>query len=586
VLTAKFGAILPPGFFSPVSISLVLALVGAGATGQTLHELQVALGWPNHQDWQASLVASWEALRRAEAQDEGPTVSIATRVFTKVPVLPSYAEAVNSLFRAELEPLKSASQVNAYVNEATRGMIQEVVDDSIVAQSEMIAVSALYFKGQWLEAFDKTATTVAPFLPGPTLPQSSCHLMRTGSGREFLYHEDATAQYVVLPYDGAKRATGGTNPSPLVALVALPRVATGSPFESVDVSGALAALRAKQHSGKRPGALWLPRFCVDSAYNDFEKTLQALGVQRAFTTSAEFGNVSQVPLKFDTVIHKVRVEVDEQGTEAAAAAVVCIGFGCVAPTTREEPFQMRCNRPFVFSVVHLDAGNVLFAGTVDNPGTVGAAPCPPLAPAPFKSSPFRSVFAAAPVGAALHDSSQFGVEQRRDQACLFTSATRRDVYRVLCAEPRRPLSGQTLRSPISGIARSSDPPIQWLFDVSQPGKLISRKAADAFPSVAPALVASTLLALEEVGQPTQLGIAFTVAFERTLIEEFVNWWTDEDASALSVAFVTAFGNELTPRLDLVHALRSRRLPAEDIAWLRSLPPQVAFDRRLIDAFQG
>ena len=100
------------------------------------------------------------------------------------------------------------------------------------------------------------------------------------------------------------------------------------------------------------------------------------------------------------------------------------------------------------------------------------------------------------------------------------------------------------------------------------------------------MVASTLLALEEVGQPTQLGIAFTVAFERTLIEEFVNWWTDEDASALSVAFVTAFGNELTPRLDLVHALRSRRLPAEDIAWLRSLPPQVAFDRRLIDAFQG
>jgi len=64
-------------------------------------------------------------------------------------------------------------------------------------------------------------------------------------------------------------------------------------------------------------------------------------------------------------------------------------------------------------------------------------------------------------------------------------------------------------------------------------------------------------------------------------KEFVDWWTDEDAEALSVAFVTAFGNELTPRLDLVQELRSRRLPAEDIAWLRSLTPQVAFDHRLI-----
>ena len=98
-------------------------------------------------------------------------------------------------------------------------------------------------------------------------------------------------------------------------------------------------------------------------------------------------------------------------------------------------------------------------------------------------------------------------------------------------------------------------------------------------------VARTLAAIETVGQPTPEGIAFTEAFEALLTEEYVGWWEDADAATLSTAFIVAFGNELTQRLDLEHALRSRPLPPDDITWLRALPPAIVFNRSLIDTFQ-
>ena len=98
-------------------------------------------------------------------------------------------------------------------------------------------------------------------------------------------------------------------------------------------------------------------------------------------------------------------------------------------------------------------------------------------------------------------------------------------------------------------------------------------------------MAFTLQAMEQVGQPTEIGIAFTEAFELLLATEYVPWWSDEDARRLSISFTFAFGFELTPRLDLSHALRSRALDKDDVEWLRRLPPAATFDRRLLEVFQ-
>ena len=114
-LTCKLAPFVPPGtFLSPCSIHLALALVGAGATGPTLGELQKALGWPTGQKWQEELAQLLSSLRAVTTVGE-PIIAVANRVFTKFAIQPQYASAVESAFGATIEPLHSAAQVNAFV---------------------------------------------------------------------------------------------------------------------------------------------------------------------------------------------------------------------------------------------------------------------------------------------------------------------------------------------------------------------------------------------------------------------------------------------------------------------------------------
>ena len=99
-------------------------------------------------------------------------------------------------------------------------------------------------------------------------------------------------------------------------------------------------------------------------------------------------------------------------------------------------------------------------------------------------------------------------------------------------------------------------------------------------------IQTTLAMLEHVGQPTDMGIAFTEAFEALLVSEFVPYWTDADAATLSAAFIVAFGRELTPRLDIEHAIRSRALSPTELEWLRQLPSAIVLNKGLLDIFQG
>ena len=626
LLTSKLASVLKPGqkFVSPCSIHLAMALVAAGATGQTLAELAAVLDWPTGPGWQQQLAQLLSSLSTATGAGE-PTVAVANRVFTKIPIQAQYAAAVQSTFGASIEPLQSAAQVNAFVSAATQRMITEIVNDAMVAQSPLIAVNALYFKGKWEVQLSKADTALAPFrtrdMPGTASRVESCHLMRTPPGKEWRYFEDANAQYVLMPYQGA----GGA----IAAVVALPKDVASDPLQLADFGAALAALRA---APKRKGAVWMPRFAVESEV-ELSSELTALGAPRAFSDAAEFGGVAAggVPLKISKVLHKVKVEVDEEGTVAAAATAVCMAFGG-GMSSGPPPFQMRCDRPFAFAVAHVPSGLVLFAGSVESPGCVGDAPPPgavspggavpfgqpspfgppapanPFAPAPASAFPPAPATALFPHAAAPAPAVSFSLDQRREQACLFTAACRRDVYRILCAAPRGPLRAPPPpTAPASGgfgfgaadraaPPRAATPPLRWVFDSSGGGGStfgFGGGGGGGRPQLVPAGartpvadVARTLAAIETVGQPTAEGVAFTEALEALLVREYVGWWDDADAATLSAAFLAAFGNELTPRLDLEHALRSRALPHDDLAWLRALPVAIAFNRGLIDTFQG
>jgi serpin B len=117
----------------------------------------------------------------------------------------------------------------------------------------------------------------------------------------------------------------------------------------------------------REGSVDLPRVKFDFTAGLVE-TLQTLGIQRAFTDDAEFNGILQspVPLKIDFVIHKTHIDVDEQGTKAAAATSIGMGAGAAAPS-EEEPFSMRIDRPFFLSIGDADKHKILFMGIVRQP---------------------------------------------------------------------------------------------------------------------------------------------------------------------------------------------------------------------------
>ena len=255
-LTDRFAAVLAPGsFFSPVSIELAVALVAAGAQGQTLAELQQALQWPTTANWQQELAQRFAPLYAALASDPS-LIAVACRVYSRALVRPQYVADVQSVFRAGIEHLESAAQINKFVSQSTRGMIENIVDDRAIAAARLVAVNALYFKGRWAVAFRRENTQVAAFhaVGGGSSP---CHMMRTAADQKWHYHEDATAQYVKLPYRDAAGAI-----SPFYALVVLPRASKASALDGTDWKGALERMSAVP---KKEGTLWLPRFDLETS---------------------------------------------------------------------------------------------------------------------------------------------------------------------------------------------------------------------------------------------------------------------------------------------------------------------------------
>eukprot|EP00756_Hemistasia_phaeocysticola_P009309 Hpha_TRINITY_DN14867_c0_g1::TRINITY_DN14867_c0_g1_i1::g.168944::m.168944/K13963/SERPINB; serpin B len=367
---AGLSAVLPQeSFISPLSIQLALALVGCGATGQTLQEFQNAMGWPQGQGWQERLANALNVFYGlADASvNADPTLIVAVRVFIRreLRVKQDYVALISDRLHAGICPLESAGQVNKFVAETTRNKITDIVTDSMIASSPMVAVSAVYFKGSWEKAFDKSLTKPHRF--ASVNGDRSCNMMFRE--KQFKYHEDEKGtQYVLLPYRWHTPATA------LSALVVLPRATvTGSALLGVNVPEVVATL---MRGDTTHGKVLLPRFKAEASM-DLKDSLQRVGLQRAFADAAEFPHIADAPLKIDGVVHKVMVEIDEEGTVAAAATAVFMGFGCLV----SEPvrtFEMRCDRPFGFCVVHEKTGLPLFTGTVtaDAVGTASGPPPP------------------------------------------------------------------------------------------------------------------------------------------------------------------------------------------------------------------
>jgi len=345
-------------FFSPLSISTALAMTYAGARGDTAKEMGTVLHIPAQDK---NVHGSFGALVR-QLNDLNGTggceVSIANALWGQrgYRFLREFTNLVSDNYDAGMREVDFAASeaarrtINDWVAQETRDKIQDLIPPGVLdAMTRLVLTNAIYFKGNWVEQFDKKLTKGAPFLcgSGTKVPVPMMH-----KTAHFGYLAGKGFQALELPYKGEA----------LSMVVFLPEKADGlSAFERsltpANLDGWLKSLR------KREVSVYLPRFKTTVRF-ELRPTLARMGMPLAFSNAADFSGMDGThDLFISNVIHKAFVDVNEEGTEAAAATAVVMALKGIS----EPPPVFRADHPFVFLIRDRKSGSILFLGRVVNP---------------------------------------------------------------------------------------------------------------------------------------------------------------------------------------------------------------------------
>jgi serpin B len=354
-------------FISPASVAIALAMTYNGAAGDTQQAMAQALALQGISPQEVN--EAYAALRTA-LQNAGPGVqlNIANSLWARQGITfnPDFLQRNKLYFQAEVNELDfgdpgAADKINAWVNQNTNGKIQRIVGQ-IPSEMVLYLINAIYFKGSWVKEFDKSKTQDLPFrLPDGSQRQAP---LMSQSG-EFQYLKGPSFQAVRLPY-GSKSATEASGAPRISMLVFLPDEGTDlATFEqNLEVANWDRWMAQFQQA---EGDLKLPRFKLEYEIV-LNEALKALGMAVAFDPQrADFSAMRTAGenLFVSEVKHKTFVEVNEEGTEAAA--VTSVGVGTTAMREPPQRFNMVVDRPFFFAIRDDRTGIVLFMGSIVRP---------------------------------------------------------------------------------------------------------------------------------------------------------------------------------------------------------------------------
>lgn len=352
-------------FLSPFSIETALAMTSAGARGKTFDEMEKVLHLPKNPH-----AAFGELIGRLngnpkEGVKRSYELSVANAIWAQqgYPWEKAFIDLTRKHYGAGLVEVNFAEseaarkQINAWVEKETQQKIKELIGPGILnALTRMVLANAIYFKSNWLYQFDKKFTKDAPFTRDdgtkadvPLMTQTA--KLNYGEMKVFVNRAGETVQVLELPYAGKE----------LSMLVFLPEDATGVHRLAQWLNDkTLSNLKMAQTDVK----VFLPRFKMESELS-LKPVLMDLGMKLAFG-AADFTGLSPKgkELYITHVLHKAFVDVNEEGTEAAAATAVVIG-------KRSAPKQttFRADRPFVFAIRDNTTGAALFMGRYSGPKT-------------------------------------------------------------------------------------------------------------------------------------------------------------------------------------------------------------------------
>jgi serpin B len=348
-------------FLSPYSISTCLAMTFAGARGDTAAQMAQTLHFGTNQNQLAASFNELQEQLNQEQERNGMELDFANGIWAQKDhvFLAAFLDVARQSYGANLRQIDfrtrsetARTEINDWVGHETKGKITDLIQPGVVnPATQLVLVNAIYFKGQWAREFDKQNTANAPFSVTSTqkLPVPLMNLTA-----DFKYAEVGGLQLLELPYAGDGFAM----------VVLLPR--------DVDGLKNLENLLNKQtldhwltQARELNVAVLLPKFKLAAQFS-LAKPLGEMGMTDAFSPGADFSGMDgERDLFISAVVHKAFVDVNEEGTEAAAATGVVMRMNAVR-MPRPTPI-FRADHPFIFLIRDLHSGSILFLGRVVDP---------------------------------------------------------------------------------------------------------------------------------------------------------------------------------------------------------------------------
>ncbi|MEA3224751.1 MAG: serpin family protein [Planctomycetota bacterium] len=362
-------------FLSPYSISTALAMTYAGARNRTQSQMAEVLHFPTAMSAGTKPPSSTAPDRQQFALEFGKIIKdlnnrglegkyelrVANALWgqEQYGFLDKFLAIAKTHYGGQFSEVdfvraaeKARKTINAWVEKKTNNKIKDLIQKGVLnSMTRLVLTNAIYFKGNWAKQFEEERTKDAPFTLADGKKVDVAMMNQTA---EFGYMETETFQGLELPYVDDE----------LSMIVLLPKKSTGlSELEKSLTLDNLSAWLANLH--KREVVVSIPKFKMTSQFS-LAQVLKSMGMKDAFSAGADFSGINgQRNLFISAVIHKAYVDVNEEGTEAAAATAVTMKLTSIAPAPRIPIF--RADHPFLFLIRDNNSDSILFIGRLMNP---------------------------------------------------------------------------------------------------------------------------------------------------------------------------------------------------------------------------
>lgn len=343
--------------FSPFSVYNAMSMALMGAAGGTKREIYRGMGIPTGVHQALNLYNTSLAM----AGSENATLSMANAIYVKQGESSNlhqrFRTKVQMMYRTAVQELLTDNPeepINQWVKQMTGGEIEDFLEDgSIGDDTIMLLVNAIYFKGKWKNAFDDEETQTAQF---KVSGDESVDVDMMYIKDNFRVHDSSilNAQILELPYKGERYAMNIILPKTTTNLADVTARLTADTLD--DVASAL------EGEGPSKWEVKMPKFALDTAQS-MKDILKKLGINQAFDNRAKFKKMTSTSVMISDVSHRAVIEVDEEGTVAAAAT----GLEMVLTSVVFNPQTITVDRPFMFIIRDMEQNVNLFMGQFVDP---------------------------------------------------------------------------------------------------------------------------------------------------------------------------------------------------------------------------